>query len=199
MAGELDVNMESSDETKELQEKESALQAAVNDGASFVERCRGAYDFRNCVWDGQSDDARKHRKDLNAEPFPWEGASDVKIRLVDEVVNDNKRILQASLMRAQLQATAMESGDAPQAAATTTLLKWAVYTKCAEFFRKEVSLLANWQELYGVYMLAVTWEQELRLRWQPITLEVITAMETQLLQQQGESPAQASDLRAAIF
>ena len=106
----------------DVKEKESALQEAVNDAAAFIERCRDAYDTRNCLWDGQSDDARKHGDDIGEEPFPWEGASDVRIHMVDEVVNDNRRILQTSLMRSQVQTTPLESKDAPAAAAKTRCL-----------------------------------------------------------------------------
>lgn len=201
MATTLNVDKEAVRGDYDVTEKENSLQDAVNDGAQFIERCRDAYDTRNCLWDGQSDDARKHGDDLGAEPFPFEGASDVRIHLVDEVVNDHRRILQTSLMRSQVQATPIESKDAPASAARTTLLKWAIYTKLAESFRAEVSLLANWQELYALSVMAVTWQQEIRMTRETLTLEELQAIEAKALQQQGaeESQAGTGELAQALF
>jgi hypothetical protein len=43
---------------------------------------------RFCRWSGQSDDGKKHA-DLQGDEkaFPWEGASDTRIFMADEVIN----------------------------------------------------------------------------------------------------------------
>lgn len=50
-------------------------------------------------WPGQSQDGKKHRADLDAEPKPWEGASDVRIAKADEVILDLKATLVTTAMR----------------------------------------------------------------------------------------------------
>ena len=57
---------------------------------SSLDRLAALDDIRYCRWEGQSDDGKKHsdmRRDGNPA-MPWEGASDVRVRLVDRTIND---------------------------------------------------------------------------------------------------------------
>ena len=83
-------------------------------------------DVRFAKWAGQNDDGKKHANDANSEPFPWEGASDTRVRLADQIINENVDILSTSFWRGVLRASPTEANDnvfaivTPIAAATET-------------------------------------------------------------------------------
>jgi hypothetical protein len=165
-----------SEEEVSVTELNAELQAAVNDGTAFVLRCSDSYDTRWCLWDGQTPDGRKRGAELGKEPFPWEGASDTRIRLADEIINDHALIMLASLMRSRMQAKPVESTDAREAAAYSTFLQWLFQNKMKRSARREGRLLGNWQELWGHAVLAVTWDQEVRIVKKPVTMEQMRNM-----------------------
>ena len=47
-----------------------------------------ADDVRFCSWAGQDDDGKKHQNNDNKEVFPWDGASDTRVRLADMVCTE---------------------------------------------------------------------------------------------------------------
>jgi len=96
---------------------ERAVQCAISDGSIYLQQCAVDYDTRHCLWAGQSDDGRKRRDHMDKEPFPWEGASDTKIRLADEIVNDEVRVLRAAMARLTVQADMLKASQAPETAA----------------------------------------------------------------------------------
>lgn len=153
------------------------LQGAITDASWFIEQCAIDFETRNCLWAGQSDDGRKHAADIGNEKdvFPWEGASDVRIRLADEIINDNVRLHLGAIKRMSLQAAPVESTDTSASAAYSTFLRWLTVNKMAENIRREVRLLSNWQEHYCASILAVTWDQEIRIKKVPVTLEQLQA------------------------
>lgn len=152
---------------------ESALSTAISDASIYLQQCGVDYETRHCLWSGQSDDGRKWKDALDKEPFPWEGASDVRIRLADEVINDNVRILRAAMKRFTIQAQGVKGTDATKAAAMNTFLKWLLHSKMAQNTRREIPLLANWQETYGASVLAITWEEEVQVERLPVDLAVL--------------------------
>ena len=56
---------------------------AVNDRRAMSE------DVRLCLWENQSDDGRKHDSD-EKKAFPFDGASDSRIRLADGTINERR-------------------------------------------------------------------------------------------------------------
>ena len=52
----------------------------------FKRQCDENFNTRMCIWAGKSRDNRKHARSGTAEPFPWDGASDQDIPLVDEII-----------------------------------------------------------------------------------------------------------------
>jgi len=101
---------------------------------------------------------------MDKAPFPWEGASDTRIRLADEVVNDNVRVLRAAMARLTVQASPVESGDTMESAAVTTFMKWLLHQKMKQNLRREIPLLVNWQENFAASVLAITWDEEVQTR-----------------------------------
>ena len=67
-----------------VMELEQEFKRAYTD-QKITHRVRDADETRYALWDGQNRDGKKHAADIGVKAFPWEGASDTRIRLADEV------------------------------------------------------------------------------------------------------------------
>jgi len=143
------------------------------DNARFIyDRNEHAFDARFCVWPGQSADGRKHGSELGVEPFPWEGASDTRVRTIDMVINDEVRLLKTSFFRARLQAIPTLPTEAMgYARKVTAMLEHTRKVDMLPYLRREIGLLANWESTYGLAICNVWWEQERRLEFLEVTRE----------------------------
>ena len=84
-----------------------------------------AEDTRLCRWSGQASDGKKHKDDMNGEaPFPFEGASDGRIRTTDTVINFLVAVIVNAAMKMQWQTSAMEANDIQRAGKMQTVLKY---------------------------------------------------------------------------
>ena len=90
---------------------------SLHDGYSMT-KVSEADNIRLTRWTGQSDDGKKHSKNLSEgdQAFPWEGASDTRIPLADSIINDCVDVLTTAASRATLKVAATEIGDVEQAA-----------------------------------------------------------------------------------
>lgn len=134
---------------------------------------------RLALWKNQSSDNRKHSDgDFKAEP--WEGASDQRVFLADQVVNEAVDVDVAAFNRAlmRLQPTNME--DAPAAQVVTRLLQWLTRTHLNVSLQREVELSSQYRHSYGWTMLWVTWGRELGLRNEKVTLVQLSDLGVQL-------------------
>ena len=70
-------------ETPDVNELSTELTRCLYTTAD-LERLTNSDDIRFCRWSGQSDDGKKHSENLpnNRQAFPFEGASDVRNRLL---------------------------------------------------------------------------------------------------------------------
>src|SRR5688572_14697698 len=95
--------------------------SAVDNGIST--RITSIENVRYCRWDGQSDDGKKWQANLSDKKkvFPWDGASDSRVFLADEVINSQVDLLQTSFWRAQSRVAPTEVTDLDSSATITTL------------------------------------------------------------------------------
>jgi len=147
---------------------------SVMEDASTALQHRDTYDdVRFSRHDGQSEDGRKHESDLGFPPSPWEGASDVRIRLADRLVNEHVNMATTAFFRANLRVTGIEVEDNRKAAIWTDVLKYYLHQKLLPELRAEVEVLA--QNIYGtspgVGILGVYWTQEVATRLKKFTLD----------------------------
>jgi hypothetical protein len=154
----------------------SELIQSTRDAFWYYSRQEAAYNARVNFWSGQSADGRKHGSDLNAQPFPWEGASDMRPRTVDATVNEQVMLMMQAFTRAQTQAVAMESGDLEYAEKLSTLLRYVIWNQMRGQIRRELQLAANWRQTYGCSITSVMWDQQLRRTTQEITLDGLAVM-----------------------
>lgn len=154
----------------------SDIEQASLDGGVFAERKQRNYDVRHALWAGQSPDGRKRGAALGKNPFPWEGASDTRLRLADALVNESVSLLTNAFFKAKVQLQPVESGDAAARVSAEVALRWMLWQHCADDFRREVELLANYQEQYGLALMHVTWRRTTRTERKQLTLQEIGEM-----------------------
>lgn len=166
-------------EVKELvSELRTALADIAADGAEIWSRQERAHRVRFCQWEGQSPDGRKHSSDLGDDAWPFEGAADSRVPLVDGIINDKVAIARQAFFRAQVQAVPVESSDASRAQSATTLIKWLRDRALRHELETEVELAA--QYLYGddpgVVVLEVQWRRDFMLEAREVTFDELGAM-----------------------
>lgn len=187
---------------EELQWFHEEIDLIVKSAAYGVtERRMASEDTRYCRWEGQSPDGRKHSDAHNGEPvFPYEGASDGRIRLADMIINERVLILLASVMRSMgaPKCRGLKLDDEAFGSRMATLLKWIVNNEWGSDFVREILKLANYQEgdspAGGV--LGVVWQQEFALRMERIQAQDLAAILTQRF---GMSPEGLSRLQAQLM
>lgn len=129
-------------------------------------------EIRLCRWEGQSVDGKKYSRLRNeGDPaFPFEGASDVRARLIDRTINDIVAMLMTTFDRCQVKVNGTEYNDSETAATSNILMQWYIQKYRPEI-RKEAELLAQYTHQYGWSALNVIWEREASVRHQKITMQ----------------------------
>lgn len=138
-------------------------------------------DVRFARWAGQSDDGKKHSNLRNeGDPaWPFEGASDVRNRLVDSSCNELSALLVTAFQRATIRASGVTLDDAPLSGVATNLLHWIRDAKMPQELRKEAELGAQYALQYGWSAFFVGWQQSISKRTQEITAEELFQMAAQ--------------------
>ena len=165
-----------------------------------------ADDVRFAVWAGQDEDGKKHQTNDTDEVFPWDGASDTRVRLADMVCTENADILTTAFQRGILRAAPTEVNDAAQSEVVTSLLNYYRENKLRSDLRQEANLLANYGQQYGFGVLHVKWEREITKTMVPITMEGLVEIANQAGEESplGQLPAMIAnpdqnDLAAEIL
>ena len=79
----------------------------LSDAAAYYRRMQ---DVRYCQWAGMSSDGRKHA-DKNGKVFPWDGASDLRTFVVDDIIESLAASAMRSLFKARITAIPRTGGD----------------------------------------------------------------------------------------
>ena len=170
-------------DTPDVAELTKEYVRSLHDGYSMT-KISEADNIRLTRWAGQSDDGKKHSKNLaeGSQAFPWEGASDTRIPLADSIINDCVDVLTTAASRATLKVAATEVGDLEQAAVANKMMHWQLDTKLYHTINREAELLAQHGLQYGWSALFVGWDQRVALKPVAITMEQIFQMLDQLEQ-----------------
>lgn len=137
---------------------------------------------RLMVWDGQSDDGKKWDENMPDGELarPWEGASDTRVPLIDEVCNELVAMETAAYARAQVRVQGVEWSDAGIAGQARTFLNWLVRGKLRKTLSKEVELLAQYGRECGWAVLYVGWDREISTQRKTVTQqELVTLAQSQ--------------------
>lgn len=133
-------------------------------------------DTRFTYWTNQDDSGRKMKaRTGEAEVFPWKGASDVRVPLIDMFINEDVALEVNALNRAKIKATPVESGDAKRANLQTDFLRWMAANQMTER-NAESRLFANYMKEDGKAIMAVMWERKVEMGYNPLSMEEIKAL-----------------------
>ena len=172
----------------DIGELQSELERSLYNGGN-VARINSNDDIRLCRWEGQSDDGKKYQQNLREgeSVFPFEGASDVRVRLVDSIINELTVLCVHSWQRAALRVSGTEVGDALTAGAVQTLTRYMVENRLRMELEREAELWAQNTFNYGWSVVHVGWERRLGSREVTLTMPAIEAR----AQQEGGILAEA--------
>ena len=136
-----------------------------SDLGEWLDRRQRDYDVRNCQWAGKSNDFKKHSSQSSTgDVFPWEGASDSEVRLVDENISCRTSMIMNAIRRAHIVATPTESADVERASVVSNFLRWLVNSRMDEFYTQIELGLSHFLEK-GL-MVHYTWYEQQELKQQ---------------------------------
>lgn len=132
---------------------------------------------RYCLWPGQSPDGRKRKSHLLKDPQPFEGASDNRVRVADQIINEQVLEITAAALKVQPKIIGMQGQDETQAAKLSTLLRW-VRKQWGSDWRRQIKLLANFMlgDTPAGAVAYVDWISESGLEYRIITSEEAHAL-----------------------
>lgn len=154
------------------------LQRSLYNGANIA-KLNANDDMRLCRWEGQTEDGKKHsdyRQDQDPA-MPFEGASDVRVRLADKLINELVAVKMAAWSKSRRKVNGITLEDAAMAAAATTLMSWILDNKIGMEVRREAHLLAQYAEQYGWSVMHVGWDQQIGKRPETITMEQLAEIQ----------------------
>ena len=135
---------------------------------------------RFCRWPGQTEDGKKwNDANRNKPAFPWDGASDTRIPLADEVINGLVDLCSTSFWRSMLRVSPTNVSQLDQAVTAHNLMDWAMNARMYNDLTREVELLSQYLWTYGWTGVHVTWQQELGQKEQSLTMDQIMALAAQ--------------------
>lgn len=181
--------------------KDEFRQICTDAGATANDRRALAEDIRFCRWEGQSPDGKKH--DTEDKPaFPFEGASDARIRLADGTINEQVMILMAALMRANPAFTlkGAEADDTAAPANLGTLWRHVLGNHLGAEWFVENSKVAQWRQgdSPAVAFWQVYWKQEVELQTVELDADGFREQLGTLLAEEDPEAMQSPDVAADI-
>ena len=160
---------------------QSELTDILEDAGRNLRRRDDYDDVRYARWEGQSDDGRKHEEFIGRRPIPWEGSSDVHLRLADRLINEHVHMALESFFRANMSGSGIETSDQKKAAYWRDCLAYFLEQRMLPELRREVEILA--QEMFSgspaIGIMGVYWQQETIMRNKKFTVQDVVQMVTQ--------------------
>lgn len=129
-------------------------------------------------WPGQTDDGKKHSEHRpdGSPAWPFEGASDVRNRLIDASCNELSALLVTAFQKADIRVNGTELNDMSGSSVATTLMRWIRDNKMPQQLLKEAELGAQYALQYGWSAFFVGWQQSISKRTQQITMEQVAQL-----------------------
>jgi len=136
-----------------------SFQKCVSDCQPVITQNGQNYAARYAIWGGQTADGKKHSRGPNGQvaPVPWDGASDMRVFLIDNLINDKVAMILEAINKASLVATPVEGNDIKRAKQVSTFMRWMIKTQMPDFER-EVELMAQYLQEKGAAVMGQFWE-----------------------------------------
>lgn len=153
-----------------IEELQAEFDRSLTNGGN-ISRINSNDDIRLARWEGQSDDGKKYSRNIRdgEGAFPFEGASDVRVRLVDQIINELVVLLINSWQLARIRVSGTELGDASVAGSVQTLAKWIIESRMRADLEREAELWAQYTLAYGWSAMHVGWERRVGARSATVT------------------------------
>lgn len=145
---------------------QEAYKDSLRDVDEYLHDCLRSYNDRRNLWPGKSDDMRKN----GANPFPWQGASDIEVNTIGERIDTYVSLMMKALDRSHIKAFPTSQAGVGRAAVVSSFLKW-MRKSYIPGFRKEMELNANYMLEKGLLITYVGWKKEARTYLQTVTLQ----------------------------
>jgi hypothetical protein len=144
----------------------------ASEGSEYGEE---AERIRFAQWDNQSADCRKHSGgDFKA--MPWDGASDQRVLLADEIICEQVDVLVTAFDRVFVQAEALGAEDLESAGAAKRVLKWWMKARSTRDLRRNVEMSAQYLCTYGWCVINPVWERMVALKNVTLPLEEVSTL-----------------------
>lgn len=155
----------------------SEYERSIYNGGN-IDRFNENDSIRLARWEGQSSDGRKwsHQMKDGEQAFPFEGASDVRMRMVDAIIRELTSIAMTAWQRAQLRVSGVDMTDTEKAGAAQLMMRWIVENKLRAELEKEFELWLQYTLTYGWSVMHVGWEQRLGRRPVTLTMDEFTQL-----------------------
>jgi hypothetical protein len=170
-----DAIIEASEKPKVTELIQDYRRCSPWDGTSW-NRLTSNEETRYAVWPGQTPDGKKNDDVLGAlgkKAFPFNGASDTRIMLADEIINESVALLYVSFMRAA--AAQKMSLDVEQGYALK-LLDYFLHDVMSDTLHEQVELSGQYRGTYGLYFLHPRWVREVSLERETVKLDQLLLM-----------------------
>lgn len=175
--------------------------ASLYDLAGIQGRRVDAENLRLAWWEGQTPDGKKHpEKRPKGKVFPFEGSSDARIMLVDEVVTEKAALYALAFWSAEIQTQAFNVDDLGESTRVTALLKWIRDKSQRARLSSEILYLGNIVEGDdpGVAGVCVSWEKEISIERVTVTREMLEGLIMKLKGQPAVAPGGGEELGESI-
>lgn len=140
----------------------------VTDLTAYVSQCQDSYNNRNAEWLGKNSQLTKGGE----EAFPWMGASDTEVRLIEQCISTYVGMMMNALDRSNIRAYPIESSDVKKAGIISSFLKYMQKTYIRDF-KKECEISANNLLEKGIAITYVDWEMKTRTHEEEFNLSLI--------------------------
>jgi hypothetical protein len=147
----------------------------VTDLTAYVSQCEDSYQNRNAEWLGKNSQLTKS----GDEAFPWDGASDTEVRLIEQCITTYVGLMMNALNKANIRAYPQESSDIKKAGIISSFLKYMQKTYIRDF-RNECETAANNLLEKGMAITYVDWEMKSRTHDEEFDLNLISEVAPEL-------------------
>lgn len=165
----------------DLANLQSELAEILEDASRNLRKRDDFDDVRFSRWRGQNDSGRKNEEDLGHKPIPWEGASDINLRLADQKVNEHVHLVTESFFRAKMNVSGVEFNDQKKASYWRDMLSYYLEERMLPELRREVEILA--QDMFSsspaMSILGVYWQQETIMRMKTFSQQDVVRLVTE--------------------
>lgn len=148
------------------------------------------------MWDGQSADGRKWRRNYGRKVFPFEGAADSRVHLTGGAVDELTMLEMLACDAAHVQVIAMEATDAAASKRVETLMKYETRQRLRAELWRERNFAKQIKHTFGHAVMHVGWEQRMGTARARMSVDDLVRMQTESALAEARQAAAAAGAQA---